>query len=134
MALARRTQQVGTPDEHVAREVDRVVRLLAGKAQAAFVQALDHVVLGRHAGSGGVAADVQRVGVELRRAGQPAGAFGADVVVQGVLGELALVGQRREHVVHAHLLVAPLRAVGVEEAGAVHLPWRTAPVQAEGQR
>ncbi len=34
---------------------------------------------------------------------------------------------------HAHLLVAPLRAVVVEEAGAVHLAWRTAPVQTKGQ-
>ncbi|MNZ59057.1 hypothetical protein D3C78_770820 [compost metagenome] len=133
VALARGAQQVGTPDEHVAREVHRVVRLFAGKTQAAVLPALDHVVFRRHAGGGGIAADVQRVAVELWRAGQPAGAFGADVVVQGVFGELALVGQRREHVVHAHLLVAPLRAVGIEEAGAVHLPWRTVPVQAEGQ-
>ncbi len=34
----------------------------------------------------------------------------------------------------AHFLVAPLRAVVVEEAGAVHLTRRTAPVEAEGQR
>ncbi|MCY1230056.1 hypothetical protein D9M72_424510 [compost metagenome] len=33
----------------------------------------------------------------------------------------------------AHLLVAPLRAVVVEEAGAVHLPRWTVPVEAEGQ-
>ncbi|MNF79947.1 hypothetical protein D3C84_621780 [compost metagenome] len=76
---------------------------------------------------------MQRVGVQLWRARQPARAFGADVVVQRMLGKLALVRQRREHVVHAHLLVAPLGTVGIEEAGAVHLPWRTAPVQAECQ-
>src|SRR5690606_8357213 len=134
VALAGGAQQVGAPDEHVAREVHRVVRLLAGEAQAAVLQALDHVVLRVHAGGLGVTGDPQRVAVELRRAGQPAGAFGADVVVEHVLGELALVGQGREHLVDAHLLVAPLGAVVVEEAGAVHLPGRAMPVQAEGQR
>jgi len=133
MALARRTEQVGAPDEHVAREVHRAVRLFAGKTQAAVLPGFDHVIFRRHAGCGRLAADVQRVGVELRRAGQPAGAFGADVVVQGVFGELRLVGQRREHIVHAHFLVAPLRAVAVEEAGAVHLARWAVPVQAEGQ-
>ncbi|MNM33410.1 hypothetical protein D3C81_440290 [compost metagenome] len=134
VALAGAAQQVGAPDEQVAREVIRVVWLFAGKTQRAVLQRLEHVVLRRHAGGGGITGDLQRVAVELRCARQPAGAFGADVVVEHVLGELRLVGQRREHFVDAHLLVAPLRAVVVEEAGAVHLPWRTAPVQAEGQR
>src|SRR5690606_7902840 len=127
-------EQVGTPDEHVAREVLRAVRLLAGEAQAAVLQRLGDVVDRRHAGGLGITADLQRVAVELRRARQPAGTFGADVVIEHVLGELRLVGQRREHLVDAHLLVAPLRAVVVEETGAVHLARRTAPVEAEGQR
>src|SRR5690606_17869655 len=42
--------------------------------------------------------------------------------------------QGREHLVDAHLLVAPLGAVVVEEAGAVHLAGRAVPVEAEGQR
>ena len=134
VALARAAQQVGAPDEHVAREVFRAVRLLAGEAQRAVLERLGDVVDRRHAGRFGVTADLQRVAVELRRARQPAGAFGTDVVVEHVLGELRLVGQGREHFVNAHLLVAPLRTVVVEEAGAVHLARRTAPVEAEGQR
>ncbi|GBC55466.1 hypothetical protein PSNTI_09210 [Stutzerimonas stutzeri] len=134
VALARTAQEVGAPDEHVAREVIRIVRLFAGELQRAVLQRLGDVVHRRHAGGLGVTADLQRVAVELRCARQPAGAFGANVVVEHVLGELRLVGQRREHLVDAHLLVAPLRAVVVEEAGAVHLARRTAPVEAEGQR
>ncbi|MNQ32422.1 hypothetical protein D3C85_458270 [compost metagenome] len=133
VALARAAQQVGAPDEHVAREVDRAVRLLAGETQGIVLQRLEHVFHRRHAGRLGILGDLQRVAVHLRGARQPAGAFGADVVVQRVLGELRLVGQRREHFVHAHLFMAPLRTVGVEEAGAVHVPRRTAPVQAKGQ-
>src|SRR5690606_8378244 len=134
VALAGAAQQVGAPDEHVAREVIRVVRLLAGELQRTVLERTGDVVYRRQAGGLSVTADLQRIAVELRRARQPAGALGADIVVEHVLGELRLVGQRREHLVDAHLLVAPLRAVVVEEAGAVHLPRRPAPVQAEGQR
>ena len=134
VALAGGAQQVGAPDEHVAREVLRIVRRFAGEAQAAALQFAHHVVGDRQAGGLGLGGDAQRVAVQLRRRRQPAEAFGLDVVVQGVFGEAAGVGQRRQHLVHRQLLVAPLRAVQVEEAGAVHLPRRPAPVQAEGQR
>ena len=41
MALAGGAQQVGAPDEQVAREVLRIVRLLGGEAQRAVLQAVD---------------------------------------------------------------------------------------------
>ncbi|OIQ72903.1 hypothetical protein GALL_454660 [mine drainage metagenome] len=67
--LAGRSQQVGAPDEQIARPVVRMVRVFAAHAQAAVLQSLDHVVLGRQADGHGVARQMQRVGLQLRRRG-----------------------------------------------------------------
>ena len=108
VALARAAQEVGAPDEHVAREVIRIVRLFAGELQRAVLQRLGDVIHRRHAGRFGITADLQRVAVELRCARQPAGAFGADVVVEHMLGIRGFVRQRREHLVDAHFFMTPL--------------------------
>ncbi|MCY1436641.1 hypothetical protein D9M71_527720 [compost metagenome] len=82
VALARGAEQVGTPDEHVAREVLRIVRRFAGETQFAGLEFAHHVVLHRQAGLFSIGGNAQRVAVQLRRGRQPAHAFGADVVVQ----------------------------------------------------
>ena len=134
VALAAGAQDVGAPDEHVARPVVGVVRVLAAHRERTVLQALDGVVLRLHAGGGGVAHHLQRIGLELRCRRQPAHALGAHVVVDHAAGVELLVGQGREHFFHAELLVAPLVGVGVEEARGVHLPRWADPVQRKGQR
>jgi hypothetical protein len=96
MALARRAQQVGAPDEQVARPVLRIVRILAGHFQRAVLQRFGDVVLRLHAGSGGILGDLQRIGFELRRRRQPAHALGADVVIddRAVPRPVGAVGDR----------------------------------------
>ena len=77
---------------------------------------------------------LHRVGLQLRRTGQPAHALCAHVVVDHAAAIELLVGQRRQHLVHTQLLVAPLVGVGIEKAGRVHLAWWADPVKCEGQR
>ena len=134
MAFARGTQQVGAPHEQVARPVVGVVGVFATHAQRTVLERLHRVVLGVHAGGLRVLDQLQRVGLQLRRTGQPAHALGAHVVVDQAAAELRFVGQRREDFLDAELFVAPLVGVGIEEAGAVHLARRTHPVQRESQR
>ena len=111
-----------------------MVRVFAAHLQRAVFEGLHHIVLGVHARGCGVFHHLEGVGLQLRRAGQPAHALGAHVVVDQAATVLTLVGQRREDFFHAQLLIAPLVGVGVEEAGAIHLPGRAHPVQGEGQR
>ena len=134
VALTRRAQQVAAPDEEHPWPVLRRVGVFTAHLQRAVLQSLDDIVLGVHAGSAGVRHHLHRVGLELRRAGQPAHALGAHVVVDHAARIQRLVGQWRDNLFHAQLLVAPLVGVGVEEASAVHLPRRADPVQREGQR
>ena len=134
VALAGAAQQVGTPDEHVAREVLGVVRILRGEGELALLELLDGVVLGGHAGGLGGRGQAQRVGTQLRRGRQPAHALGAHVEVDQAAGVVLGLGQRRQDLLDLELLVAPLGGVVVEEGGAVHVPRRTLPVEAEGQR
>ncbi|MCG3189130.1 MAG: hypothetical protein LKCHEGNO_01398 [Burkholderiaceae bacterium] len=133
MALAARAQQVGAPDEQVARPVLRRVGVFAAQLQGAILQRARHVVLRVEPGGGGVLGHAQRVGLELRRARQPAHALGAHVVVDHAAAVLARVGQRRDDLLQTELLVAPLVGVRIEEAGAVHLPRRADPVEREGE-
>ena len=65
--LAAGAQDVGAPDKHVARPVVGVVRVFAAHRQRAVFEALDGVVFGLHAGGGGIAYHLQRIGLELRR-------------------------------------------------------------------
>ena len=135
VALAAGTQQVGSPDEQVAREIARVVRRLAGHAQAAVFQPSHHVVGATGAFSAGLLRQLERVFLQLRRRGQPAHALRAHIAVdQALAGPGRLIGQRRQDLFQLQLLIAPLVGVGVEERGAVHLARRTVPVEAEGQR
>ncbi len=132
--LARRAQDVGAPHEHVARPVVGVVRVGAAHLERPALQALHRVGLRVQARGLGVAHHLQRVGLQLRGRGQPAHALGAHVVVDHAAAELRAVGQGREHLFHAELLVAPLVGVRVEEAGGVLLARRAHPVESEGER
>src|SRR5690554_3458147 len=134
MALAGRTQQVGTPDEQVARAVFRRFRIFTGERQGAILHGLGHVVGDFHTSLLGFCGNSQRVAVELRRRRQPAHALGTHVVVDQAATEFGLVRQRRQDFVHTQFLVAPLPGVGVEERGGVHVAWRALPVQAKRQR
>ncbi len=96
VALAARAEQVGAPDEQVARPVVRVVRVGAAHLQRAVLERLDRVVLRVDAGGLRVADDLQRIGLQLRRRRQPAHALGAHVVVDHAAGVRLLVGQRRD--------------------------------------
>ncbi len=137
VTLAAAAQQVAAPDEQVARPVLWRVGVLAAHLQRAVLERAHDIVLGIHARRGGVLHHLHRVGLELRCRRQPAHALGAHVVVDHAAAVELPVGVaqgRRGDLLHAQLLVAPLVGVGVEEAGAVHLPRRADPVQREGQR
>ena len=134
MALARRAQQIGAPDEHVARPVSRIVRVVARQLELAGLQRLGDVVLGFGARGGGLLRHLQRVGLQLRRRRQPAHALGAHIVVdQRAIPRTRRRG-RRQHFRHVERFVTPLVGVRVKGRGRVHLPRRPAPVEAEGQR
>jgi hypothetical protein len=65
-ALAGGAEQVGPPDRHHAREVARVVWVLAGETQPAGRQLVHDVVVHRLARGGRLAGQVERVAVERR--------------------------------------------------------------------
>ncbi|MCY1219418.1 hypothetical protein D9M72_313920 [compost metagenome] len=135
VALAAGTQDIGAPHEHVAREVGRIVRVLASHLQIAGLQLFDGVGDRILAGGVGLGDQVQRIGAQLRRGRQPAHALGAGVQVDHAeVAVLAAVGGGAQHFLHVQLFMAPLAGVGVEERGAVHLPRRARPVGGEGQR
>ena len=134
MALAGGTQNVGTPHEHVAREVLRVVRVVTRHVQLAGFQALYRVGDRVLAGGLGITHHVQRVGGELRRGRQPAHALGLGVVVDQRHLAHAAIGGGGKNLVHAQFFVAPLAGMRVEEAGAVHLAGRAVPVGGKCQR
>ncbi|MNM96475.1 hypothetical protein D3C81_1089520 [compost metagenome] len=94
VALARRTQQVRAPDEHHPRVVLLRVRIGEGEVQRTVLE-LAQCVIGRgHAGRFGLAHQLQRIAIQLRRAWQPAHAHGAQVQVGQAAAVLAGVGQR----------------------------------------
>ncbi len=95
MALAGAAQQVGAPDEHVAREVLRVVRVFSSEGQLATLKLLHCIVGGGHARGFGFFRQAQRVGTELRRGGQPSHALGAYVEVDQAARVVLSFGQRR---------------------------------------
>ncbi len=135
MPLARRTEQVRAPDEHVARPVGLVVRVLAGHGDSAVLQGIRDEVLRLLARCGCLSGKLQRVGLELRRGRQPAHPFGADVVVDHRAFPRPPLGRGgRKDVLHLHGLVAPLVGMRIEERGGVHVARRTVPVQREGKR
>src|SRR3546814_5469665 len=105
MPLAAGAEQVGAPDEEVAREVLGVVRVLAGETQVAGLQLLQREVGDLLAGGLGSLADLERVGFELRRGGQPAHPLGAHVEVDHAAAPLGRIGQGRENVFDPQLLV-----------------------------
>ena len=131
--LARGAEKVGAPHEHVARPVPRIVGVLAGELERATLEILHDVVLGLHAGGGGIARHLKGVGLELRRGRQPAHAFGTDVVVDDRTVPLARRCGRRDDVADVDRLVAPLIGVGVERRRRILLPRRTAPIEGEGE-
>ncbi len=134
VALAARAEQVAAPDEEVARPVLRRVRVLAAHLQAAVLQRLHDVVLRVEPRGLRIPDHLQRIGLQLRRRGQPAHALGAHVVVDQAAAEGLPVGQRRKNLLDAELLVAPLVGVRVEERGRVLLARRTDPVERERER
>ena len=134
VALAGRAQQVRAPHEQVARPVGRMIGILAAHLQRAVLQSRYGVVFRVLARGLRGTDDLERVHLQLRRAGQPAHALGADVEVDHRAGIARLVGERGEDLADPDLLVAPLVRVGIEEARAVHLPRRADPVQRERER
>ena len=132
--FARGAEQIGAPDEQIARPVGRVVRILAGHLDVAGFQRRDQIVLRFLLGLFGGGGDLQRVGLELRRRRQPAHALGADIVVDQGAVPRTLRRRRRQDLVDGQGFVAPLVGVGVPERGGVHVPRRAAPIQPEGQR
>ncbi|MCY1526735.1 hypothetical protein D9M68_617750 [compost metagenome] len=135
VALAAGAQDVGAPDEHVAREVDRIVRVLARHLHLARLQLFNGVGDRVLAGGVGFGDQVQRVGAQLRRRRQPAHALGAGVQVDHAqVAVLAAVRGGAQHFLHVQLFMAPLAGVRIKEGRAVHLARRTHPVGGKGQR
>ena len=134
MAFSAGAQNIGAPNEHIAWPVVRVVWVFAAHRQRALFEAFHCVVFGLHSRCLGIAHDLQRIGLELRRRRQPAHALSADVVVNHAAAKRFFIRQGREHFFHAQFFVAPLIRVGVKETGGIHLPGWTNPVQSKGQR
>lgn len=67
VSLARRTEQVGAPDKHIARPVGLVIRVLAGQGDGAVLQRIRYEILRFLPGRGCFLCDFQRIGLELRR-------------------------------------------------------------------
>ncbi|MNK29823.1 hypothetical protein D3C87_482260 [compost metagenome] len=135
MALAAGAQDVGTPHEHVAREVGRIVRVLAGHAQRAGLHLFDGVGHGVLAQAFRLRHHIQRIGLQLRRRRQPAHALGAGVQVDHAqVAVAAAIGGGAQDFLDIQLFMAPLAGVRVEEGRAVHLARRTHPVRRERQR
>ena len=134
VTLAARAQQVRPPHEEISRPVARMIGVLAAHLERAILQRLDHILLGIGAGGLRVADDLQRIGLQLRRGGEPAHALGAHVVVDHAAAVDLGIGERRDHLAHRELLVAPLIGVRVKEARAVLLARRADPVERERER
>ena len=134
MPLARGAEQVGAPDEKIARPVLRIVRVVAGELELARFQSLRDIVLRLQARCGSLFGDFERIGLKLRRGRQPAHALGAHIVVDQRAVPWTRRSRRRENLGYVERLVAPLVGVGVEGGGRVHLPRRAAPVEAERER
>ena len=130
VAFAGRAQQIGAPDEKIARPVFRIVGIVAGQLQLAGLQSLGDIVLRLQARRGGLFGDFDRIGLQLRRRRQPAHALGAHVVVDQRAVPRTRRRRRRENFGHIERLVAPLIGVGVKCRGRIHLPRRAAPVEA----
>jgi len=81
MALARGAEDIGAPDEHVARPVGRIVGIVAGHFQRARLQSFGDKILGLLARRLGRPGDFKGVGLQLRGTGQPAHPFRADIIV-----------------------------------------------------
>ncbi len=134
VALARGPEQVGAPDEHVARPVGRIVRIHARHLQLAALELVERIGPGVLTLGGGGLGHLQRIGLQGRGRGQPAHALGLGVEVDHRAVPHAVRRGGGEDLVHGHGLVAPLVAVGVEERGGVLLTGRLGPVGGEGQR
>ena len=133
VALARRAEQVRAPDEQIAREILRIVRILAGHRDRAGLQARNDMVLDARAGALRLGRERQRIDGELRRRRQPAHALRPDVEIDQAAAIGRGIGKRRQELGDVELLVAPLVAVGIEERRAVHLARRPHPVEREGE-
>ena len=134
VALARRAQQIGAPDEQVARPVLRIVRDRRRTASVRRISAPS-----RHSPS---ARDRPPRPLRRRRADwSPAAARRAaspcvrrarcSRSARRPTGRPARSARGSPDV---ERLVAPLIGVGIEGRGRIHLPRRTAPVEAEGER
>ena len=134
MAFGGRAEQVGTPHKQVAREVLRVVRVVTRHIEAAGFKAVHHIIGRAHARGFGLIHHIERVGAQLRRAGQPAHAFGFGVVINHAQLRHFAVGIGGENFFCRHFFMPPLAGVSIEKGGAVHLARRAVPVEREGER
>ena len=134
VAFAGRTQNVGTPNKHIARPVFRVFRIVARHLQRAVLQTFHSVIHRIHAGFFGRIGYIQRIGFQLRRARRPTHAGGFGVVVDHGQAAHIVAGVGREQLVGRHGFVAVLAGVAVEERSAGHLARGAVPVERESQR
>ena len=134
MPFARRPQQIGAPDEHVAREVVGMVGVFATQAQAAVLEGLRNIVLGLEPSRLRRAANLERIALQLRCRRQPAHALGAHVVIDEAAAEIGFVGERREDFIDRELFVAPLIGVRIKEARGIHVARRAPPIERERER
>ena len=136
MPLGRTAQQIGPPDEQVAREAFRGVDVLGGKCQIATLELVDHV--GSDPGLVGgtglfcLGHDVQWVLVEVRSGWQPTEPLGHHVVVHQLVALVLRLRGGRQDVVRFHLFVPPLVGMQIPVGGAVHVARGTVPVETEG--
>ena len=127
VALRRGAEQVCRPDEEVAREVLRCIRVLYGKLQALVLEGIHDVLLEVFALRLGLIRELLATLVERRVGRQPAEARGHDIVVGRVA--VARVRHRRDEILHVDLVAAPLIRREVVEGRRVLQARRCLPVR-----
>ena len=127
VALGRRAEQVRRPDEEVAREVLRSIRVLCRELQALVLEGIHDVLLEVLALRLRFVRQLLAALVERRVRRQPAEASGHDVVV----GRMAVARARqwRDEILHVDLVAAPLVRREVVERRRVLQARRCLPVR-----
>ena len=127
VALGRRAEQVRRPDEEVAREVLRSIRVLCRELQALVLEGTHDVLLEVLALRLRFVRQLLAALVERRVRRQPAEAGGHDVVV----GRMAVARARqwRDEILHVDLVAAPLVRREVVERRRVLQARRCLPVR-----
>ena len=126
VALAAGAQDVGAPDEQIARPVDRIVGILAGELELAGLERRGDVILGSLPAASAALPTIERIRLECGADGsQPMRSartlksirLPCHCLVRAVGERISSTRQR---------FVAPLIAVGIPVGRRVHLPRRAA--------